>query len=217
MAGTDGGLVRCSGLMISQRIGTSGTSTPNMWFGVAANPNGVLLGRAGDRAMLLGGTAVWICSGGNVWVNQADLPPTAAGQVGHAVASFNPSANVAERAVGNHNLGVDLPQGVIVTGNLFYRIRTDLTSAGNLATLGFGYTVDDVVGLIPSRAINDASAPWTAGVNPFRNRNYVASGNMPVLFSVPTTGVRSLQVTVGVEPLLTGRVEFYVPYVILGT
>jgi hypothetical protein len=121
-----------------------------------------------------------------------------------ATATFDPSANTAQRATGTHNLGVFLPDKAIIT-RAYYQVKTTFTSANDSATIALqANTANDLKAAV---AISNGANPWDAGIH-----DGVPVGTAATM--VALTAERELKVVVGVQALTAGRANLFVEYVI---
>jgi hypothetical protein len=119
-------------------------------------------------------------------------------------ATFNPSANTAERAMAAHTFGLQIPAGAIIT-RVFYEVLTNFTSAAGTATIALHLEgANDVVSAI---AINDVSTPWNTG-----RREGIQTGTAATM--IKTTAARYLTATVGTQALTAGKMNVYVEYIV---
>jgi len=140
-----------------------------------------------------------------------------------AVATFNPSANTGERAIGAHGLGVYLPAKALIT-RAFIDVVTTFTSAGaDAGTIAIhAESAGDIVAAI---AISDSTNVWDAGArgskvgfpNLGADAGHDSAVEVAALFAgtmVKTTEVREITATVATQALTAGKANIYVEYVI---
>lgn len=138
-----------------------------------------------------------------------------------AVATFNPSANTAQRTIAAHGLGVYLPDNAIVT-RAWYEVVSTFTSAGaDAGTIALSVqTADDIVAAV---AISNGANPWDAGLHGTKVGSGARSGNAEtalvandsdVATMVKLTAIRQLTATVATQALTAGKLNLYVEYVL---
>ena len=139
-----------------------------------------------------------------------------------AVATFDPSANAAQRAVGAYGLGVYLPAKAIVT-RVLVDVVTTFTSADDSATIALhAQSANDIVAAI---AISDATNVWDAGIRGskvgFPNFGADAAHDSAVevaaLFAataIKMTAEREITATVAVQDLTAGKANIIVEYIV---
>lgn len=140
-----------------------------------------------------------------------------------AVATFNPSANSAQRPVGAYGLGVYLPAKAIIT-RVLVDVVTTFTSAGSDAgTIALHVqSADDIVAAI---AISDATNVWDAGIHGskvgFPNFGADAAHDSAVevaaLFAataIKMTAEREITATVAEQALTAGKANIVVEYIV---
>lgn len=139
-----------------------------------------------------------------------------------AVATFDPSANTAQRPTAAYGLGVYIPTKAIIT-RVWVDVVTTFTSAGaDAGTIALHLqAANDVVAAI---AISDASNVWDAGI-------HGSKIGVPALADTATetallvnalfaasmlklTAVREITATVGGQALTAGKANVYVEYVL---
>jgi hypothetical protein len=123
-----------------------------------------------------------------------------------ARATFDPSGDAAQCAIGAHGLGVTLPEGAIVVGG-FVDVVTAFSSAGNDAgTIALSVeAADDIVAAV---AINDAGNPWAAGRHAIKPK-----ADTPESTGVKTTAAREITATVALQALTAGKAVVFLYYV----
>jgi hypothetical protein len=139
-----------------------------------------------------------------------------------AVATFDPSGNTAQRAIGAYGLGVYLPTKAIIT-NVIVDVVTTFTSATDAATIALSaQAANDIVSAL---AISDASNIWDAGLRGSKV-GFPAFANdaaedtaveVAALFAgsmVKLTASRELTATIAVEALTAGKANIFVEYII---
>ncbi len=139
-----------------------------------------------------------------------------------AVATFDPSGNTAQRAIGAYGLGVYLPTKAIIT-NVIIDLVTTFTSATDAATIAISaQSANDIVSAL---AISDASNIWDAGLRGSKvgypnfgaDAAHDSAVEVAALFSasmVKLTASRELTATVAVEALTGGKANIFVEYII---
>jgi hypothetical protein len=140
-----------------------------------------------------------------------------------AVATFDPSANTAQRPVGAYGLGVYLPAKAIIT-RVWVDVVTTFTSASaDAGTIAIHVqAADDIIAAI---AISDASNVWDAGIHGSKvgypnlgaDAAHDSAVEVAALFAgtmVKTTAIRELTATVAVAALTAGKANIFVEYVI---
>lgn len=140
-----------------------------------------------------------------------------------AVATFDPSANSAQRPVAAYGLGVYIPSKAIIT-RVWYDIVTTFTSAGSDAgTIALHIqAADDVIAAI---AISDATNPWDAGIHGTKlgypnlgaDAAHDSAAEVAALFAgvmLKTTAERQITATVAEQALTAGKMNIFVEYVI---
>jgi hypothetical protein len=140
-----------------------------------------------------------------------------------AVATFDPSANTAQRPVGAYGLGVYLPTKAIIL-RAWVDVVTTFTSAGaDAGTIAIhAQAADDIIAAI---AISDSTNVWDAGVHGSKigypnlgaDAAHDSAVEVAALFAgtmVKTTAIRELTATVAVQALTAGKANIYVEYVI---
>jgi hypothetical protein len=121
-----------------------------------------------------------------------------------AVATFDPSANAAQRTIATHGLGVFLPANAVITRS-WYDVVTTFTSATDAATIALqAETANDVKAAI---AISNGANAWDAG-----RVEGVSTGTTANMRK--TTTERQLSAVVANEALTAGKLNLYVEYVI---
>ena len=139
-----------------------------------------------------------------------------------AVATFDPSSNTSQRAVGSYGLGVYIPINAIIT-NAWYDVITTFTSAGaDAGTIAL--TSQSAGDLKAAIAISDATNVWDAGIRGCLPGSYAeatVAGDTAVLDAarkaasyVKTTAERELTATVAVQALTAGKLNLFVEYVL---
>ena len=111
-------------------------------------------------------------------------------------------------AVGDTTLALNFQfpvNSAVLSNQLFYRVLTTCTSAGDLATIGFSLVTDSSPVLVTAAAIGAVTNPWDAGMH------YNVAPSAPAL----TTGARQVQVTIGVENVTAGKIQLFVPYLVI--
>lgn len=139
-----------------------------------------------------------------------DLDPTAAadGNVQKLVAraTFDPSANTSERAIGAHGLGVTIPDNAVLTRS-WYEVLTTFTSATDAATIALhANSANDIKSAV---AISNGANPFDAGFV-----EGIQDGTAAAF--VKLSAARELTATVAVEALTAGKLILFVEYVIGG-
>jgi hypothetical protein len=140
-----------------------------------------------------------------------------------AVATFDPSANTAQRPVGAYGLGVYLPAKAIIL-RAWVDVVTTFTSAGaDAGTIAIhAQAADDIIAAI---AISDATNVWDAGIHGSKigypnlgaDAAHDSAVEVAALFAgtmVKTTAIREITATVAVQALTAGKANIYVEYVI---
>jgi len=139
-----------------------------------------------------------------------------------AVATFDPSANAAQRATAAHGLGVYLPAKAVIT-RVVIDVVTTFTSADDSATIALhAQSANDIVSAI---AISDATNVWDAGLRGskigFPNFGADAAHDSAVevaaLFAgsmLKVTAEREITATVAVQALTAGKANIIVEYVV---
>src|SRR5215210_3088614 len=139
-----------------------------------------------------------------------------------AVATFNPSANTAQRPIAAYGLGVYLPTKAIIT-NVFVDVVTTFTSATDAATIALkAQAADDIVAAV---AISTAGDVWDAGIHGSKigypnfgaDAAHDSAVEVAALFAasmLKLTAARELTATVAVEALTAGKANIYVEYVL---
>lgn len=123
-------------------------------------------------------------------------------------ATFDPSANTSQRAIGAHGLGVLLPDNAVIVRS-WYRVATTFTSATDAATIALGVPTDGSgAGIKAAVAISNGANPYDAG-----NVEGLQTGATSA-FHVQLTAERELTATVAVEALTAGKLELFVDYVV---
>jgi hypothetical protein len=143
-----------------------------------------------------------------------------------AVATFDPSANTGERAVGAHGLGVYIPDNAVIT-KAWVDVVTTFTSAGaDAGTIALkAQAADDIVAAV---AISAAGDVWDAGIHGskigFPNFGADAAHDSAVevaaLFAatyLKTTAIRELTATVAEQALTAGKLNLFMEYVLTRT
>ena len=79
-----------------------------------------------------------------------------------AVATFDPTANTGERAIGAHGLGVYLPAKAVITRAWIDVVETFASAGADAGTIALhAQSAGDIVAAI---AISDSSNVWDAGI-----------------------------------------------------
>lgn len=139
-----------------------------------------------------------------------------------AVATFNPSANTAQRPAAAYGLGVYLPAKAIVTNAWVDVITTFASASADAGTIALHIeTANDLTSVM---AISDVSNVWDAGIHGCLPGSYAeatVAGDTAVLDAarkaasyIKTTQVREITATVATQPLTAGKANIYVEYVI---
>jgi hypothetical protein len=137
-----------------------------------------------------------------------------------AVATFDPSANTAQRTEAAHGLGVFIPINAVIT-KAWYDVVTTFTSANDSATIAL--SVNSANDIVTAIAISDASNVWDAGRRDTKVDNPAISGESASALVtaaaraatwIKTTAVRELTATVATQALTAGKLNLYVEYVI---
>lgn len=136
-----------------------------------------------------------------------------------AMATFDPSGNSAQRAIGSHNLGVYIPAKAIIT-NVWYDVITTFASATDAATIAL--TAQSAGDLVAAAAISAAGDIFDAGIRGTKVSNFALDGNALTQVGmaaaeaatfIKTTAERQLVATVAVEALTAGKMNIFVEYV----
>ena len=140
-----------------------------------------------------------------------------------AVATFDPSANTAQRPVAAYGLGVYIPTKAIIT-RVWVDVVTTFTSADtDTGTIALHIqAANDVIAAI---AIDDASNPWDAGLHGTKlgypnlgaDAAHDSALEVAALFAgvmLKTTAERQITATVAVAALTAGKANIFVEYVI---
>jgi len=140
-----------------------------------------------------------------------------------AVATFDPSANTAERPIAAYGLGVYIPDNAVIT-RAWVDVVTTFTSAGaDAGTIALHVqAADDIVAAI---AISDASNVWDAGIHGSKIGFPAIAGStasdtaleVAALFAasmLKTTDVREITATVATQALTAGKLNVYLEYTI---
>ena len=121
-----------------------------------------------------------------------------------ARATFDPSANLGDRTVAAHTLGVTIPDSAIIIGGLL-EVLTTFTSANDTATIAFSVeAADDIV---PAVAIDNVSNPWDVGKHVVEPEIGTAESS-----SIKTSAARAVTATVGVQALTAGKAIVFLYY-----
>lgn len=140
-----------------------------------------------------------------------------------AVATFDPSANTAQRPVAAYGLGVYIPSKAVIT-KVWYDVVTTFTSAGSDAgTIALHIqAADDVVA---AQAISAAGDIWDAGIRGTKigypnfgaDAAHDSAAEVAALFAavmLKTTAEREITATVAEQALTAGKANIFVEYVI---
>jgi len=140
-----------------------------------------------------------------------------------AVATFDPSGNSDQRAVGAYGLGVYLPSKAVIT-KAWYDVVTTFASAGSDAgTIALhAQAADDIVA---ATAISAAGDIFDAGIRGTKigfpnfgaDAAHDSAAEVAALFAasmLKLTAVRELTATVAEQALTAGKLNLYVEYVI---
>lgn len=123
-----------------------------------------------------------------------------------ASATFDPSANTAQRPVGAYGLGVYIPVNATIVRS-WYEVLTAFTSAGgNTGTVAL--SVEAANDIKTATAVSDATLGTTgikAGVSDGTTANMKK-----------TTAERQLTATVATQALTAGKLRVFVEYVVTG-
>jgi len=123
-----------------------------------------------------------------------------------ARATFNPSANTAQRPVATYGLGVTIPINAVVCGG-FVNVITTFSSAGaDAGTIAL--QVQGANDLVTATAISAGGDIWDAGL-----RAIVPKANTPESTGIKLTAARELSAVVGGQALLTGKLVLFVYFV----
>ncbi len=136
-------------------------------------------------------------------------------------ATFDPSANSAQRPVGAYGLGVYLPAKAIIT-RAWIDVVTTFTSAGaDAGTIAIhAQSAGDIVAAV---AISAAGDVWDAGVHGAKPGNFALDGNaltqinMAAALSataIKMTAEREITATVAVQALTAGKANIFVEYIV---
>jgi len=140
-----------------------------------------------------------------------------------AVATFDPSSNTSERAVGAHGLGVYIPDNAIITNAWYDVITTFESPTSDAATIALSVqSADDLVAAID---IADSTNPYDAGVHgtlvtaPALGADAAHDTALEVIAleaatKIKTTAERELTATIAVEAVTAGKLNLFVEYVI---
>lgn len=142
-----------------------------------------------------------------------------------AVATFDPSANTAQRPIAAYGLSVYIPDNAVIT-NVFYDVVTTFTSAGaDAGTIALSIqAADDLVAAI---AISDASNVYDAGMHgtltagtttlseagPNTRTQIVNAADIAAGY-IKMTAEREITATVAVQALTAGKLNIYIEYFI---
>jgi hypothetical protein len=140
-----------------------------------------------------------------------------------AVATFNPSANTAQRPTAPYGLGVYLPTKAIIT-KVWIDVVTTFTSAGaDAGTIAIHVqAADDVVAAV---AISAAGDVWDAGIHGSKigypnfgaDAAHDSAVEVAALFAasmLKLTAAREITATVAEQALTAGKANIYVEYVL---
>lgn len=120
-----------------------------------------------------------------------------------AVAVFNPSANVGERTIGAHGLGIYVPDKAVIK-RAWYNVITTFTSATDAGTVALSaQSANDLKAAI---AISNGANPFDAGILEGVPVDTAAT-------RIKLTAERELVATVAVEALTAGKLVLYVEYI----
>ena len=136
-------------------------------------------------------------------------------------ATFDPSANTAQRPVGAYGLGVYLPNKAIIT-KVWIDVVTTFTSAGadagTIAT--HAQSAGDIVAAI---AISAAGDVWDAGLRGAKPGSFALDGNAltqvamaaaEAATAIKMTAEREITATVAVQALTAGKANIFVEYIV---
>jgi hypothetical protein len=122
-----------------------------------------------------------------------------------ARATFDPSANTAQRAVAAHDLGVTIPDNALVVGG-FIEVLTTFTSANDSATIAI--SVNSANDIVTATAISAGGNIWDAG-----KQAIVPKANTPESTGIKLTAARAITATVAVQALTAGKATIWLYYV----
>lgn len=140
-----------------------------------------------------------------------------------AMATFDPSANTAQRPVGAYGLGVYIPSKAVVTKVWYDVITTVTTASADAGTIALHLqAADDVVAAI---AVSDATNVWDAGIrgtkigwpNLGADTAHDTAVEVAALFAatmLKMTAEREITATVAVAALTAGKINIFVEYVL---
>jgi hypothetical protein len=140
----------------------------------------------------------------------------------YACATFDPSANTAQRPIAAYGLGVYIPTKAVIT-RVWIDVVTTFTSAGaDAGTIAIHLqTANDVVAAI---AISDASNVWDAGIHGSKIGFPALADTatetalvVAALFAgsvLKTTAEREITATVAVQALTAGKANIFIEYFI---
>lgn len=138
-----------------------------------------------------------------------------------AVATFDPSANTAQRPIAAYGLGVFIPTNAIIVDAWIDVVTTCASAGADAGTIALSLeSANDIVAAI---AISDASNVWDAGRRGTKIGSYATSGNAETALVqaasragsyVKTTAIRELTATVAAQALTAGKFNVYVKYII---
>lgn len=136
---------------------------------------------------------------------------------------WNPGLTNADGTVGAHTLDLKIPDNAIVRNVWYDVITTCSDSDDDSATIALHFqTANDCVSAI---AISDASNVWDAGVHNTLVGSPVLGADaahdtaievaaLQAASYIKTTAIRTLTVTVADDAVDTGKVRFFVEYII---
>lgn len=122
-----------------------------------------------------------------------------------ARATFDPSANTAQRTVAAHDLGVTLPDDALVVGG-FVEVLTTFTSANDSGTIAL--SINSANDLVTATAISAGGNIWDAG-----RQAIVPKANTPESTAIKLTANRAITATVGTQALTAGKAIVFLYYV----
>ena len=112
-----------------------------------------------------------------------------------ARATFDPSANIGERTIAAHPLGVTIPDDAIVVGG-FIEVNTTFTSPTDAGTIAIHV---ESAGDIRAAVAISTGTSWDAG-----KQAIIPKAHTPETTGVKTSEARLVTATVAVEPLTAG-------------
>lgn len=119
-------------------------------------------------------------------------------------ATFDPSANVNQRVIATHGLGVFIPAGAIIT-NTMYDVSTTFTSAGaDAGEISFGLT--------GTGTEFKAATAISTGTTYDNVTNLVAGTPVSAATAVKTSSNLEVVAIVTVQALTAGKLDWYIEY-----